>query len=586
MKLRRKKHKFKKVKFDQKNIRIYVLMFVFLILAGLVFFQLFRLQVLEHRNYVVKAARQYNVLQKIPAKRGEIFWQDLSSNEKLPLVLNKSVFSFFVVPKNILEINQSTKLLSDVLNLDQAEILHKIAKLNDPYEILVDNLSPEQKEEIIQLLNKANFSHVNYGFEEKSLRYYPEADLTSHVTGFLGFADDGNTRVGQYGAEEYFNSLLTGEPGLILADRDLQGRPIVIGERIIEKEKNGKDIFLTLDKNIQYQACNLLVKYIQKYNAESGSVIIINPQNGEVMALCGEPAFDPNIYGTEEIQHFINPVVSTEYEPGSIFKPITMAVALDVGAVTPWTTYVDKGQVLVDKYVIKNADGKAHGVNNMIDVLDKSLNTGAIFVVQSAGAEKFRQYVSRFGFGKLTGIELAGEVDGDIGLLEKNSDIYTFTASFGQGITVSPIQILTAYATIARGGKLIRPTIIANTDQDSFSQREMEQVISPKTAETLSAMLVSVVNNGYGRKAGVEGYAIAGKTGTAQIPKSDGPGYSKQTIHSFIGFGPVGNFKPAFVMLTKLDKPTEVVFSSDSAAPLFGEIAEFLVKYLEIPPNQ
>jgi cell division protein FtsI/penicillin-binding protein 2 len=278
------------------------------------------------------------------------------------------------------------------------------------------------------------------------------------------------------------------------------------------------------------------------------------------------------------------------YEAGSVFKPIAMAAALDTHSLTPYTTYTDTGSVVYGQYVIRNSDGKAHGKRTMIDVLDKSLNTGIVFAMRQAGAEVFKEYVKRFGFGKLTGIELANESPGNIKNFEDKREIYAATAAFGQGIAVTPIQLVTAYAVIARGGTLVKPTVIEKiTDWNKdiiFGVKELEQVISQETAETLSAMLVSGTKNGYAKTGAVRGYKIAAKTGTAQIPKSDGKGYSEETNHTFIGFGPVGSGKPVFVMLVKLDKPKGVKFADSSIAPLFRELAEFLLSYLEIPPTE
>jgi cell division protein FtsI (penicillin-binding protein 3)/stage V sporulation protein D (sporulation-specific penicillin-binding protein) len=226
----------------------------------------------------------------------------------------------------------------------------------------------------------------------------------------------------------------------------------------------------------------------------------------------------------------------------------------------------------------------------MIEVLDKSLNTGAIFAMRSIGAPAFKSYVDRFGFGKLTGIELAGEEDGTISSLDKSGEIYSATASFGHGITATPIQLVTAYAAIARGGIIVKPHIIASVITEAGEQevpiQEGERVITPETAQTITAMLVSVVKNGFSKKAGVNGYSIAGKSGTAQIPNTNSPGYSDETIHSFIGFGPIDEQGPVFVMLVKLDKPKGLPYASDTVAPLFSDIAKFILSYFEVPPEK
>lgn len=575
----------KKRKLNRQFGRVDFLIVFFLILGSLILGQLFRLQVLQHKVFTVQAAKQYNIYHTVIAKRGRIFWQDLSTGENLPLVINRPVYNFYVVPKNIKDAQLTADILAELLNQNKQDIMPKLEQYQDPYECLSKGLTEQEKDSVARILSQKNLDKTIYGFEEYFERYYVEDGLSAHLTGFLGFADDGHERKGQYGLEEYFDSILRGQNGLILGEKDVFGRPIAIGKRAVKEAKDGQDIILTIDKNIQYEACTSLQEYVDRYGALGGAVIIMNSQNGKLYALCASPNFNSNDYGEEMAANFVNPAVSLEYEPGSIFKPIVMAAALDTGKITPWTTYLDTGSVSIGNYTIRNFDGKAHGINTMIDVLNQSLNTGAIFAMRSAGAAVFADYVDGFGFGKLTGIELASEVDGDISSLQQIKEIYAATASFGQGITVTPIQLIAAYAAIARGGTLVRPTIIEAID-DSFKLREGNRVISKETANTLTMMLVSAVQNGYDKKAAVSGYKIAGKTGTAQVSKSDGPGYSEETIHSFIGFGPVGDRSPRFVILIKLDKPTAVRFASDSTAPLFGELIKFLLNYFEIPPDE
>jgi cell division protein FtsI/penicillin-binding protein 2 len=266
-----------------------------------------------------------------------------------------------------------------------------------------------------------------------------------------------------------------------------------------------------------------------------------------------------------------------------------MAAAIDAGKVTPKTTYTDTGQVAIGQYTIRNSDGKANGIQTMTDVLEKSLNTGAIFAVRQLGAEKFRQYVDGFGFGQPTDLGLDGESKGDVSSLTKRGDIWSATASYGQGITVTPVQMAAAYSALANGGKLMKPYVVAEVkypDGSGFrgEPQELRQVISKRAADLISGMLVRVVEDGHGKQAAVPGYWVAGKTGTAQISDGQG-GYEKEQFNgTFVGFAPVDN--PAFVMVTKIERPQDVVFAESSAAPLFGGIAAFLLQYLQIPPDR
>ena len=307
--------------------------------------------------------------------------------------------------------------------------------------------------------------------------------------------------------------------------------------------------------------------------------------------MCGVPDFDPNNYSqVESINQFNNSVIFDSYEPGSVFKPVTMAAAIDVGAVTPATHFTDVGSVLVDGWPkpLGNAEGKVYGDVDMTKVLEDSINTGMVFAMRAMGQQTFIDYVKKFGFGKKTNIELETEASANISSLDKSSEIYSATATFGQGITVTPIQIAMAYSAIANGGMLKKPQIVdeiryADGTIEKREPQDVGQVIDEKTSRMLGAMLVSVIEHGHGKRAGVPGYYIAGKTGTAQVARTDGIGYSNDyTIGSFAGFGPVED--PKFAMVVRIDNPRDVVWAESTAAPLFGEMAQFLLQYFEIPP--
>lgn len=583
-----------KIKSKQKRFlfgRIHFLVIFFLCFGILVIVQLFRIQVLHHTLYKVRARDQYSIFRKIEPQRGVISWQDLSTNEIFPLVVNRTVYSFYVVPKAIADPQQSARLLSPIVQKDEKALFEMLNKRDDPYELIESEIIAEKKEKIMEALEESAIVKDGYGFEEGVQRYYLGENLTAHITGFVGFTDrDRKERSGLYGLEEYYDTALKGKEGIVLGEKDAVGRPISIGKRVVKEVENGSDIQMTLDKNIQHKACSVLNEGVKKFEASGGVVIVMDPKTGYVLALCGNPDFDPNQYGLSNQEAFVNPAISKEYEPGSVFKPITMAAALDMNAITPLTTYHDSGYVKIGKYTIRNFDGRAHGINTMVNVLENSLNTGAIFAMRAIGQEHFEKYVNAFGFGKLTGLELAGETDGDVTSLDNNSEIYAATASYGQGIAVTPIQLVAAYATIARGGILIKPTLIEKITQADTpivnEPREADRVISEQTARAVSLMLVSVVQNGYDNKATVKGYKIAGKTGTAQVSRQDGRGYGEETNQTFAGFGPVSKRGPVFVILVRLEEPKRARFASNSTAPMFQDIAEYVLNYLEVPTEE
>ena len=390
-------------------------------------------------------------------------------------------------------------------------------------------------------------------------RLYPLNTLAAQTLGFVGYNNNG--RAGQYGIEGYYDVELT----------------------------SGHDLVLTIDKNIQEMAEAKLAAVLKKWNSPSGAIIIEDPQSGAILALAASPSFDPNHYRDYGLKHFTNPAVQAVYEPGSSFKPITMSAAVDSGAVTPDSGYEDSGAVQSGGYTIKNFDEQAHGWQTMRQVLEHSLNTGAIFAEQKTGDDNFLNYVVGFGFGQKSGVDLPGEVGGNIANLYTGYKTNFLTAAFGQGVAVTPIQLVNAYATIANGGKLLQPRlvkrVIAKDGRVTDSRTKIiGQPVKDGTARQLQTMLVDVVDKGFD-KARITGYDVAGKTGTAQIP-APGGGYLEhdQFIHNFVGFAPA--YDPRFVALIKMDRPKGIKFAADSLSPVFGDIARYLIRYFNIPPSR
>ena len=328
---------------------------------------------------------------------------------------------------------------------------------------------------------------------------------------------------------------------------------------------------------------------MDKWQSLSGTVIISEPKTGAILAMASQPDFDPNdYYNIKNIEDFLNPAAQKLYEPGSIFKPITMAAGLDTGKISPETTYVDTGSVVVGGNVITNAVNRSYGLSDMSRVLEKSINTGAVFVQQKVGNDDFRKYVEAFGFSRPTGIDLAGEIAGNINNLKGRKGIDFATASFGQGIAVTPLEVVAAIGAIANEGKLMRPYLVdkivrGDGSEEKHEPQEVRRVISSKTANKLTAMLVNTVREGYDRIK-IKNYFIAGKTGTAQVPNENAPGYLNETIHSFVGWAPA--YDPKFLVFIKMDKPKGINFASDSLTPVFAEIAKYLFSYYEIPPDE
>ncbi len=574
---------------DRRIMLLAIFLFLF---WGLILGKLFELQVLHYKIYAALASGQHDIYQKLFPQRGKIFVQDFLTAKSgatgpaaglYPIVTNKGYNLVYAIPYEIENASTTTDQLVKILELEEdSNIFARLNKKDDVYAPVKHKVNDEKVAKIKELKLKGIY------FTQETFRYYPEEDFAGQVLGFVGFSGDQLT--GRYGLEEYFNEELTGQAGNLLSEKDPAGRLITIGKHLLEEAHNGSDLILTVDHTVQFVACQKLKKAVERHGADSGSLIIMEPNTGAIIGMCNFPTYNPNEYEkVEDINIFNNNAIYDAYEPGSIFKPITVAAALDANKITPESTYNDEGPLKIDRYTIRNSDDKYHGVQNMIDVLDKSLNTGAIYVVQQVGGEVFTKYVNDFGFGSLTGIELSGERAGDVSSLKKKSEIYYATASYGQGITATPLQMVTAFSAIANGGKLVKPYIveeIVKTDGQSVKTQPqvVRQVISSRTSSLLKGMLVSVVNGVHGKRAGVPGYRVAGKTGTAQIARKDSVGYeSNATIGSFVGFAPVDN--PRFVMIVRIVRPRDVQFAESTAAPIFGDIAKFLLNYYQVPPD-
>lgn len=551
--------------------------------AGLIVARLFTLQVLQHGFYKALAEGQHSLYEQLFPERGKILLSDLRTGQRYPLATNEPRTLVYADPSKVTDDPEAVaRTLSPLLNVDEQVLRERLSKPNDHYEPLAHAVRQVTVDRIREL------KLAGIAFADELIRSYPEGTTGSHLAGFLGYV--GDQRRGQYGIEGAFEKELAGKAGQLWAERDAVGRWIAVGSRKLEPARDGDDVVLTVDRVIEHQACTALDAAVQRHGADGGSIVVLEPSTGAVLALCGSPDFDPNDYAAaKDASVYLNPVTYRSYEPGSVMKPFTMAAALEEGKVTPNTTYTDTGSVTIGSYTIRNSDGKAHGVQTMTQVLEQSLNTGAIFAMRQVGPRTFAAYLDRFGFGRQTGIELQNESAGDLSALRDGKEIFAATASYGQGITVTPLQLAAAFGAIANRGQLMQPYVVAEVrhpDGTVTTTRPtpVRRVISPSTATTLSAMLVNVVRNGHGQRAGVDGYFVAGKTGTAQIPRPDGPGYEEHvTIGTFGGFAPVED--PKFVMVVRLDRPRDVQFAESSAAPVFGDLAAFILQRLEVPPS-
>lgn len=559
---------------------------VFVLIFLVILYRLYDIQIGSAKEYKAIAEDQQSLVAKLMPARGEIKVYDKYSTKAFTVATNIKQPLVYVVPSQIIDVEKTASTLADILKIDKAVLKDKLLLAGRSYVPLKKNLTEEESKAITSL----NLGGVQLDYEVS--RYYPEQDLLSHVLGFVGFRkDSGSTKVGVYGLEKSFEENLAGQAGSLKSVKDAKGLWLLGGDKSFQAQEDGQQLILTIDRTIQLNVERVLKATVEKHQADGGCIVVMNPTTGAILAMASNPTFNPNEYNKIPDQKvFQNLCTQGNYEPGSVFKPVTMAGALDVGSVTPETTFDDTaGEVEIAGYTIKNSDNQGHGVQNMVQVLEKSLNTGMIFVERSMGNLRFKQYVEKFGFGQRSGIEVS-EGLGGLRNLESNIEVNFATAAFGQGISVTPIQMVKAYSAFANKGKMVKPFLVQSEVMPNGEVKEQggdngEQVISAKTASTIGAMLVSVVENGHGKRAAVKGYFVAGKTGTAQVAKSDGRGYdANNNIGTFIGYAPVED--PRFVMLVRVDHPRTVQFAESTAAPAFGELAQFLLSYFNVPPTR
>lgn len=560
-----------------------LLIFVFIFLAAIIL-RLFDLQVLKNPYYEALASGQQEIFETIVADRGEIYVEDQYSKELYPLALNKKMNLVFAVPKQIEDKGEAAEKLSPLLQMKKEEIEKKLNEASGPlYAPLKHKVSDETAEKI------KNLNMEGLHFQKEATRFYPDKTLAAHTLGFLGYKDD--KKKGMYGVEGYYDYLLSGKEGKIKSETDASRKFVLIGSKFFEKAEDGADIVLTLDRLVQFKAEKAIEEGTKMYGADRGSIVIMDPKTGEIIALAVWPNFDPNeYYKVDNIDVFRNSIVYDLYEPGSVAKPLVMAAALDLGLVSPSTTVVDNGEIKVDKFKIRNFDGKANGKVTMTRVLENSINVGMVQVASMIGKERLLDYFDRFGFTKLSGIDLDTEMPTEFKESKEWADSDLATASFGQGFSVTALKILSVFSAIANSGKMMQPHIVKKIiypdgKEEIIYPKEVALAISPQTASTLSAMLTSVVENGQAQLAKVPGYKVAGKGGTAQVPNPDKVGYDpSKRITSFAGFGPIDD--PKFVMLIKFDNPKGEAWGVTTAGPIFSQMAKDLFHYYQVPPRE
>ncbi len=543
-------------------------MVVFFMLFCVIALRLFFVQILYPAN-----TSDYLKTKKIYPQRGKIYDRNM-----LLFATNQTKYRIFAEPKKIQNHHSTINDIASLLHMETSTIEARFDRSKD-WVSLATGLNRGQVEELIK---KRIFG---VGFEEMQSRYYPEGSASAHVLGFVGRNKESDN-VGYFGIEGYYDKDLSGLPGLIRSDRDLLNQPIFLGTQEKTDSENGRDLVLTIDKSVQNIVKSKLKEGMELYQAKQGCVIVADPYTLEILGLSCLPDYDPEKYFDNSDQVFKNSSISDLYEPGSTFKPLIMAGALEKKAVTLANTYNEKGPVVIGEYTIKTWNNSYEGVINMTRILEKSSNVGMVHIGEKLKPQGLVDLIRSFRFGKLTEIDLQGEVSGYIKPFQDWYQIDFATATFGQGIVVTPIQMIRAFATLINGGYLMKPFVvkqlIGEKSTISVKPEVVTKLLSDRTSEIMKTMLQSTIENGETKRLKPNGYSIGGKTGTAQIA-IQGRYDASKTIASFVGFAPVK--KPKFIALVILYEPKSSQWGSETAAPIFFNIAKDLIVYYNIPPQ-
>jgi len=548
-------------------MRTKILFIFFLTCFLLIIVKLFYLQVISPKKTF---SNLYLKSEKLLPERGKIYDHFLT-----PLALNQNSYLLYLEPKKIDDQLKLVKFLSEKLEMEEASLEAKI-DLSKEWIAIKAGIEEDKKNEI----EKLNIKGV--GFEKQIKRFYPEASLSAHILGFVGKNEAGDD-VGYFGIEGFYNQDLAGLPGLFASERDLFGKPIFIGIQNRYQPENGRDLVLTIDKTVQEIAKRNLLKGMERYQAKQGCVIIADPKTMAIISLVCLPDYDLDKYYQFNESYFRNHAVSDLYEPGSIFKPLIMAAALEEKKIKPDEIMDETGPVKIGEYEIKTWNNKYEGKISMTRILEKSSNVGMVYVGEKLGKNKLYQYLQKYGVGEETGIDLQGEVSGYLKPKNLWYPIDYATATFGQGIALTPIQMIRAFSSIVNGGNLLRPylveKIISKKGEIKIKPKVERRVISERTSAIIRKMLVSTVENAEVKWDRPKNIKIGGKTGTAQVA-IQGHYDPSLTNASFIGFAPADD--PKFIILVTYKEPRTSTWGSETAAPTFFEIVKELIVYYGI----
>ncbi len=563
-------------------VRIRLIGVVVILVALVLGAKLFFLQIWSNEFYATQADRQYLKSAHTFFDRGSIYFTNKAGN-KVPAATLKQEFLITMNPQLIKNPTDTFNLISKYLpELSEPQFLDLASDKERAYAEIATEVGKTAADKIMALDLKGV-----YVVKEKK-RFYPAQRLAAHVLGFMAFKGDDYT--GIYGLEREFNKVLAhkeqGSFSSFFAEVFLG-----LGSGITGGIVGEGDVVLSMEPVVQHTVERILRESVEKWGADAGGVIVMDPNTGQIISMAALPDFNPG-ERQSDIAPLPNPLVENVFEMGSIVKPLTLAAAIDAGLVNSNTTFFDPGFIELNGRKIMNHDKRSHGLVTMQEVINQSLNTGAVFMMQKLGQARFRDYfLNRYGLGEKTNIDLPSEVPNLVKNLSSNREIEFATASFGQGIALSPISITRAFAVLASGGNLIEPHIVSSVDYNIGVEKKVEPkiirqgVLSKKAIEETTAVMVKAVDESLlGGAVSLPYYSVAAKTGTAQISTGRGGYDENKYLHSFAGYYPAYN--PRFVTFMYLINPKGVQYSSDTLAKPFMETAEFLLNYYEVSPDR
>lgn len=570
---------------ERKRLRVIAGVILFL---GVIFIiRLYMLQVVHHDEFTKEAQSQYIATVPNLYNRGNIYFTQ-KDGKHIAAASVGSGYIIAIVPKLIDSPQKTYDMISPHLTLDQDEFMAKALKKKDPYEEIATRV-PEDAALAVKALKIPGIQIFR-----QTWRYYPAESLAAQTIGFVGY--NGKDLMGRYGLESYYNDTLTRNSENLYVNFFAELFSNITDTIFDRTEDQSGDLVLTIEPNVQAYLESELQNVMNEWHSDQTGGIIMDPKTGEIYAMGVNPSFDLNLYNkVKNVGTFGNPIVQDVYEMGSIVKPITMAAGLDAGVVSESTTYNDTGHMTLNNKTFGNYDGRGRGPNTpMQKVLNDSLNTGVAFVVSKLGNQRFADYLlNKFHVGEETGIDLPGERQGLMSNLQSKRDIEFATASFGQGIAVTPINMIAALAILGNGGITVSPHVVSEIDYTSgkvkkITQVPPEQAIKPETSERITRMLVTVVDKALlSGSVSIPEYSIAAKTGTAQIarsPKDGGGYYEDRYLHTFFGYFPA--YDPKFIVFFYTYYPKDAKYASHTLTMPFIRTAKFLLHYYDIPPDR